>query len=103
MPLELERTTALGYSTFNLRAWFMLASLASKAGIDLWNYTNSMAPAFVRRSTGLSPYAFGEKPWTYQQINQIQQRRYVPADGAGGTLYGKRPPMQHRQNNWLKR
>ncbi len=78
MPLELERTAALGYSTFNLRAWFMLANLASKVNIDLWNYTNSKGAGLRTALDWLSPYAFGEKPWTYQQINKYNKDDMFP-------------------------
>jgi hypothetical protein len=73
MPLELERTTALHYSTYNLQAWFRLATLASQVGVDLWNYTTSKGASLRTALDWLSPYAFGEKPWTFQQINNYNK------------------------------
>ncbi|MEO8171429.1 MAG: alginate lyase family protein [Sediminibacterium sp.] len=69
MPLELERTTALGYSTFNLVAWSKLAALAQQAGTDLWSYQNARGAGIQKGIDWLMPYAAGEKKWEYQQIN----------------------------------
>ncbi|MES2330567.1 MAG: alginate lyase family protein [Bacteroidota bacterium] len=69
MPLELERTTALGYSTFNLVAWSKFSALAQQAGADLWSYTNARGGGIQKGIDWLMPYAAGEKKWEYQQIN----------------------------------
>lgn len=69
MPLELERTTALGYSTFNLVAWSKLAALAQLAGTDLWSYTNAKGSGIRKAIDWLIPFAVGDKKWEYQQIN----------------------------------
>jgi hypothetical protein len=68
-PLELERTNALGYSTFNLAAQFELAALAEKTGVDLWHYKNPLGVGLRDALNWLQPYALGEKPFAYQQIS----------------------------------
>jgi hypothetical protein len=78
MPLELERTNGLAYSTFNLQAWFTLAALAEKTGVDLWHYRNHQGASIRTALDWLKPYALGQKPWTYQQIGEYN----------GSTFYG---------------
>ena len=73
MPLELARTMALWYSTYNLQAWFRLAMLAEIDGVDLWNYTNPQGAGIRTALDWLSPYALGEKKWDYQQINEYKK------------------------------
>jgi hypothetical protein len=73
-PLELERTNGLGYSTMNLHGWFTVATLAGKAGIDLWNYQTPQKVGLRTAFDWLLPYAFGEKPWTYQQISKYNSK-----------------------------
>jgi hypothetical protein len=68
MPLELARTNALGYSTYNLQAWFRLATLAKQTGTDLWNYQDKQGGSIRTAFDWLRPYALGEKKWEYQQI-----------------------------------
>jgi len=73
-PLELERTNGLGYSTMNLHGWFTVATLANKAGIDLWNYQTPQGVGLRTAFDWLSPYAMGEKSWTYQQISKYNSK-----------------------------
>ena len=68
MQLELDRTNGLGYSTFNIQAWFKLAALGDRAGVDLWNYKNGEGASIRTALDWLRPYALGEQKWTYQQI-----------------------------------
>jgi len=70
MPLELERTTAMHYTTFNLHAWFNVATLAKQVGVDIWNQHNKVGAGVRTALDWFIPYAFGEKKWNYQQINK---------------------------------
>jgi len=73
MKLELERTAALSYSTFNLVAWSELATLAQKAGTDLWSYHNAAGSGIRKAIDWLRPFAVGDKKWEYQQINNYNK------------------------------
>ncbi len=77
-PLELARTNALGYSTFNTTAWFQLATLAEKVGVDLWHYKTSKGGSLQTAFDWLLPYALGEKKWTYQQIEPYEVSGFYP-------------------------
>lgn len=95
MPLELERTTALGYSTYNLQAWFMLAGLAQQTGTDLWNYRNARGATLRTAIDWLAPYAFGEKPWTYQQIHDYNKNDMFLLMAQAATIW-KSPAYMER-------
>jgi hypothetical protein len=86
-PLELERTNGLGYSTFNLSAWFELATLAEKAGVDLWNYKNANGATLRTALDWLTPYALGEKKWDYQQIGSYNKSDFYPLLIQGANKY----------------
>ena len=77
-PLELARTNALGYSTFNTTAWFQVATLAEKVGVDLWHYKTSKGVGLQAAFEWLLPYALGEKKWTYQQIEPYNADDFYP-------------------------
>ena len=66
-PRELERTRAWDYSEFNLRAFFDLAVLAGRVGIDLWTYQTGDGRSLKRALDFLIPFATGERRWTYEQ------------------------------------
>ena len=76
MPLELARTNALGYSTFNLDALFTLSILAEKSGIDLWHYKNATGAGLQTALDWLAPYALSEKKWSYQQISKYDENGF---------------------------
>ena len=78
MPLELERTKALGYSTMNLRGWFEASALASQAGVDLWNYKTSKGADLHTALNWLMPYALSEKKWEYKQIEKYDANEMYP-------------------------
>jgi len=69
MPLELERTNGLGYSTYNLQAFFTLATLGKVVRVDLWSYRNKEGAGIRTALDWLVPYATGKKKWEYQQIS----------------------------------
>lgn len=94
-PLELERTNGLGYSTFNLSAWFQLAELAEKAGVDLWNYKNANGASLRTALDWLTPYALGEKKWDYQQIGSYNKNDFYPLLMQGFDKY--------KNNDYLKK
>jgi hypothetical protein len=69
MPEELARTNGLWYCTYNLQAFFTLATLGHLAGVDLWHYSNQKTAGIRAAFDWLRPYAGGEKKWEYQQIS----------------------------------
>ncbi|GGA95410.1 alginate lyase family protein [Puia dinghuensis] len=69
MPEELARTNGLGYSTYNLQAFFTLAHLAGHTGVDLWQYKDQQQGSIRIAFDWLIPYALDQKKWEYQQIS----------------------------------
>lgn len=74
-PLELKRTNALSYSTFNIKAWFMMASMAEKRNIDLWHYEAPNDASLKKALDFILPYALKEKPFPYQQIGAYPEEK----------------------------
>jgi hypothetical protein len=73
-PRELARTKSLGYSTMNLDGLFRLATMAQKAGVDLWHYESADGRSLRKALDYLAPYADSEKTWPHEQIAE-----YSPA------------------------
>lgn len=69
-PLELVRTRALHYSTFNMVALFQLAALGQNVGVDLWNFETKDGRSIRKAMDFLTPYVLGEKKWPYKQITE---------------------------------
>lgn len=77
-PLELERTNALGYSTFNLRALFKLACLGDSLRLNLWSLESGDGKSIRKALDFLTPYVAGEKKWGYRQITPYDVRQIAP-------------------------
>jgi hypothetical protein len=65
-PLELARTKSFGYSLMNLRAFFELAEMGQKLGVDLWH--TRVRAAFEY----LLPY-YADKPWPHDELGGVTQ------------------------------
>ena len=76
MPEELARTNGLGYSTYNLQAFFTLAGVAGHAGVDLWQYKDQQNAGIRTAFDWLRPYALGQKKWEYQQISNYNKDEF---------------------------
>jgi hypothetical protein len=75
-PLELERTAALSYSTFNLTAWCMLANAAKAYGVDIWHHQTKDGRSLKQAINYLMPYVVEDKKWEYQQINPYKKQDF---------------------------
>lgn len=71
-PRELERTRSWDYSIFNLRAFFDLAALGDRVGLDLWNYQTADGRSLRKALDYLVPFASGERKWTDAQITPFR-------------------------------
>ena len=75
-PLELERTNALSYSTFNLVAWFRLATLAANRGVDLWSYQSEKGGSIKKAIEFIKPFALSQQKFEYQQIGKYDGKEF---------------------------
>ncbi len=71
-PAELTRTIGLHYSTFVLKPFFGMASMAERLNIDLWNYVSENGKSLRTAIEFLYPYATGLSTWKWQQIKPYE-------------------------------
>ncbi len=67
-PKELARTISLHYSTFVVSAFFTIAQMAEKTGIDFWAMTTPSGKSLRKAFETLRPYLIREKEWEGPQI-----------------------------------
>lgn len=75
MPEELARTRPFFYSNYNLHALFLVAHLAEKVDVEVWNAGDSRLRAGLDY---LTPYADPSKPWPYPTINEGDRMKMFP-------------------------
>lgn len=71
-PLEMERTISLHYTSFVMEAFFIIADVSEKLGIDTWNYTSPSGKSLKKAFDALQPYFSGAKQWEGQQIKPFE-------------------------------
>jgi Alginate lyase len=69
-PRELERTRSWDYSAFNLTAFFHLATLGQRVGVDLWDYRTPDGRSLRKALDFMVPYATGDRKWPEAQITE---------------------------------
>ncbi len=77
-PRELARTLSLHYSVYNLEAFFRVAELGARVGVDLWNYQTPDGRSIRKALDFMFPYIAGEEKWTYQQISPFDSGEVYP-------------------------
>ncbi len=78
LPLEMERTTSLHYSTFAVEAFFIVARMGELTGDDIWNYTSPSGRSLKMAFNTLLPYYAGEKKWEGPQIKEFDLDEAIP-------------------------
>jgi len=76
-PLELARTTAFGYSVFNLRHYMDIFYMARSLGVELFNATSPDGRSFTKAIDFILPFSgTNEEDFPYEQIHswdRVQQ------------------------------
>jgi hypothetical protein len=78
LPLELERTIALHYSTFAMDAFFIIAKMGEQVNMNLWDYKSPSGKSLQKGFDALKPYYAGEKQWAGMQIKPFEFEEAYP-------------------------
>ncbi len=76
MPAELARTRSLSYSLYNLDAWFALATMAERVGLDLWRYRGPEGEGLRQALAYLVRYLPPDAAWPHEQITRTGPGAY---------------------------
>ena len=75
-PLELERTTAFGYTLFNLTHMLDMSFIASTEGINIYNATSKDGRSITAALKFVIPYiGKPQSQWPYQQIKEWEKKQ----------------------------
>jgi len=86
-PEELRRTRSWHYSMFNLEAFFRLAALGERVGVDLWRYEAPNGGGIRKALDFLIPNARRERPWPYQSIGEWETSPFADLLVAAAGVY----------------
>jgi hypothetical protein len=71
-PKEMERTISLHYTVFAMEAFFNIAQMSDKLGVDFWNQTTASGKSLKKAFDAVSPYLMQERKWEGQQIKEFE-------------------------------
>lgn len=77
-PKEMERTISLHYTNFVMLAFFDIAKMSGKAGVDFWNITTPSGKSLQKAFAEMKPYLTKEKAWHGQQIKSFNTEDAFP-------------------------
>ena len=84
-PKEMERTISMHYTSFVIEAFFNIAQMADKTGVDFWSYTSPSGKSLQKAFATFSPYLLQDKQWQGQQIKpyEFEESYQLLKTGAG--------------------
>jgi len=97
-PLEMQRTISLHYTCFVMEAFFNIAQVAKKLGMDMWNYTSPSGKSLKKAFDALLPYISGAKQWDGQQIKPFEYDEAYPLLSSGAENLGCKSCRQYLKN-----
>ncbi|HEU4471702.1 MAG TPA: alginate lyase family protein [Flavisolibacter sp.] len=77
-PEEMERTIALHYNVFDLEAFFLIAKMAEKLDMNVWNHETKTGKSLKKGFLFLFPYITKQKDWIGQQIKPYEFEEGYP-------------------------
>ncbi|PID58310.1 alginate lyase [candidate division KSB3 bacterium] len=92
----LQRTRTFHYSTYNLTAWFSMAAMAERLGIDLWNYSSKDGRGIRKALDFLLPYADPGRSWPYED-SSFQRTKLLPLLYRAASVYRDRSYEENAQ------
>jgi len=95
-PAELARTRSFHYSYFDLQAISLMAILAQKKGIDLWNYQTPQGGSIIKSLDFMAKYTDDSQPWPYKSLDRISVRPVTLLSWADNATGEKRYEQQIR-------
>ena len=79
LPLEDKRSKSQGYHAYDLEALLQLAALCDRLGAaDLFSFETADGRGLRNALAFLAPYAAGDEPWPWKQIQPFQREVYTP-------------------------
>lgn len=89
LPLELERTLSLHYSTFALEAVATAGDLTADTGYSVWSYRSPEGRSLEQVVTWLEPYYRNPAAWPHRQIKPFDRDRGARILYAAGLALGR--------------
>lgn len=90
LPLELARTRSMHYTWWDLIAFFELAQLTKRSGVDLFHYVTAANQSLKHALDWVAPWTLrGAAPWPYPEITPFDHGKFFQIFRMASINYGE--------------
>lgn len=97
MPKELDRTRSRHYTLFNLRAFFLLAAVGERVGIDLFHWTDPSGSSIKKALDFAAPYVARDEPWPFGATGPYDPFLFTPLFHRAALVYKEPRYLEYLQ------
>ena len=87
-PQEISRTRSLSYCAMNISAFFDLADLGRRVGVDLWSYEGGEGRSIRRAFNWLVEHAIDAEEWAFTQVSEFDWAQMMALLRRGSRRFG---------------
>ncbi|MGL1861658.1 MAG: alginate lyase family protein [Pseudodesulfovibrio sp.] len=87
MPAELDRTRSRHYTFFTLEAFFILAAVGDRVGIDIWHWADTSGASVKKAFDYAAPYIAKNEPWPFGGIGSYDPFLFTPLFHRAAMVY----------------
>lgn len=91
LPLELARTRAMHYTWWDMIAFFELAHLAKRGGVDLFRYSAAPGVSLRHALDWIAPWTLNNctAPWPYSELTPFDHGKFFQVYRMASINYGR--------------
>lgn len=88
MPAELDRSRSRHSTFLTLEAFFTLAAVGERVGVDLWHWSDPASGVSIRKGFDFAArYVAGEEPWPFGDIGAYDPFDFTPLFHRAALVY----------------
>jgi len=95
MPAALEERASRQATFFNLEAFFILAAVGERLGLDLWNWDDPYSGSIKKAFDYAAPYISPDEPWPFGHTGKFAPQPFTPLFHRAALVYKDKRYLNH--------
>ncbi|MDC0336256.1 alginate lyase family protein [Pseudodesulfovibrio sp.] len=87
MPAELDRSRSRHYTFFTLEAYFILAAVGERVGLDFWHWESPTNVSIKKAFDYAAPYLAEGEPWPFGDVGKYDPFMFTPLFHRAAMVY----------------
>lgn len=98
LPAELDRTRSRHYTFFTLEAFFTLAAVGERLGMDIWNWADPASGVSIRKGFDFAArYIAKTEPWPFGDVGAYDPFAFTPLFHRAAMVYKDKSYLEFLQ------